>query len=122
MLDSKTNKVFFSACFTQTYRKCKKSIMEALKAKGIEIGSNIRQTKDIWARDYMPIQIDENKFMRYKYTPDYLVKVPGMSKFITDKPDCDFLKDKDIVDCNLVLDGGNVVVCGNKIILTEKSI
>mgnify|MGYP000927857905 CR=1 FL=1 len=35
MLDSKTNKVFFSACFTQTYRKCKKSIMEALKAKGI---------------------------------------------------------------------------------------
>ena len=91
--------------------------MEALKAKGIEIGSNIRQTKDIWARDYMPIQIDENKFMRYKYTPDYLVKVPGMSKFITDKPDCDFLKDKDIVDCNLVLDGGNVVVCGNKIIL-----
>lgn len=23
MLDSKTNKVFFSACFTQTYRKCK---------------------------------------------------------------------------------------------------
>ena len=41
--------------------------MEALKAKGIEIGSNIRQTKDIWARDYMPIQIDENKFMRYKY-------------------------------------------------------
>ena len=47
MLDSKTNKVFFSACFTQTYRKCKKSIMEALKAKGIEIGSNIRQTKDI---------------------------------------------------------------------------
>lgn len=37
--------------------------MEALKAKGIEIGSNIRQTKDIWARDYMPIQIDENKLI-----------------------------------------------------------
>lgn len=120
MLDSKTNKVFFSACFTQKYRKCKKSIIEALKENGVEIGPEIRSTKDIWARDYMPVQIDDNKFMRYKYSPDYLVVNEHLREFITDKPDCDFLKDKEIVDCNLVLDGGNVVVCGDKIILTEK--
>ena len=120
MLDSKTNKVFFSAQLTQTYRKCKKPIIDALKKNGIEIGSDIRQTKDIWARDYMPIQVGDNKFMRYRYNPDYLVKVQGMSEFITDKPECNFLRDKDVIDCDVILDGGNVVVCGNKIILTEK--
>lgn len=117
MLDCKTNKVFFSAQLTQTYRKCKKPIIEALKKYGIEIGSNIRGTKDIWARDYMPIQVGNNTFMRYKYNPDYL---HGKSEYITDKPHCDFLRDKDITDCDVILDGGNMVVCGNKIILTEK--
>lgn len=120
MLDSKTNKVFFSAQLTQTYRKCKKPIIDALKKNCIEIGSDIRQTKDIWARDYMPIQVGDNKFMRYRYNPDYLVKVQGMSEFITYKPECYFLRDKDVIDCDVILDGGNVVVCGNKIILTEK--
>lgn len=109
MLDSKTNKVFFSAQLTQTYRKCKKPIIDALKKNGIEIGSDIRQTKDIWARDYMPIQVGDNKFMRFRYNPDYLVKVQGMSEFITDKPECNFLRDKDVIDCDVILDGGNVV-------------
>lgn len=120
MLDCKTNKVFLSAQLTQSYRKCKKPIIDALKKNGIEIGSDIRRTKDIWARDYMPVQVGDNKFMHYKYNPDYLVRVQGMSEFITDKPDCNFLKDKDVIDCDVILDGGNVVVCGNKIILTEK--
>jgi len=27
-------------------------------------------TKDIWARDYMPIQVSEKKFIEYRYDPD----------------------------------------------------
>lgn len=120
MEDYKTNRVFFSACFTEKYRKCAKAIKNALSENGIVIEKKIRNTKDIWARDYMPIQVGKNKFMRYIYHPDYLVKVDKYRQYITDNPICDFLKDKEIVDCNVVLDGGNIVVCGNKMILTEK--
>ncbi len=119
MIDSKTNIVFFSSQLSANYRSCKKDILEALKENGVQVGMNIRATKDIWARDYMPIQIDNYRFVRYKYNPNYLIK-KGMSKYVTDKPDCPFLKDKDIVECNLTLDGGNIIVCGNKVILTEK--
>ncbi|EOR96410.1 hypothetical protein ADIARSV_0410 [Arcticibacter svalbardensis MN12-7] len=32
----------------------------------------IPDTKDIWAVDYMPIQLEVNKFIRFIYNPDYL--------------------------------------------------
>ena len=31
--------------------------------------------KDIWTRDFMPIQLEENVFLKYQYAPDYLVKI-----------------------------------------------
>lgn len=34
----------------------------------------IKLTNDYWARDYMPIQLGENEFLKYRYYPDYLVK------------------------------------------------
>lgn len=120
MQDNKTNRVFFSACLTESYRSCAKAIKDALRENGIVVEKKIRNTKDIWVRDYMPIQIGENKFMRYTYRPDYLWKVDSNRQYITDNAICDFLTGKEIVDCNVVLDGGNVVVCGNKMILTEK--
>lgn len=119
MIDSKTNIVFFSNQLSVSYRSCKKDILKALKKNDIQVGTNIHATKDIWARDYMPIQIGENRFVKYKYNPNYLTQT-GLSKYITKIPNCPFLKDKEIIECNLVLDGGNIVICGNKVILTEK--
>ena len=84
MQDNKTNRVFFSACLTEGYRRCAKDIKNALRENGIVVEKKIRNTKDIWARDYMPIQIGENKFMRYTYRPDYLWKVESNRQYITD--------------------------------------
>lgn len=46
--------------------------------------ANIYDSKDIWARDYMPIQIESNDFLKYKYAPDYLVNVKSRENYITD--------------------------------------
>jgi agmatine/peptidylarginine deiminase len=70
----------------------------------------------------MPIQTDENRFVSYKYYPNYLVK-KHQEQYITDVKDVenvDFLHQADVVILDLVLDGGNVVKCGNKIVMTEK--
>lgn len=33
---------------------------------------DLRNTRDIWSRDYMPVQLTENLFLNYTYSPDYL--------------------------------------------------
>ena len=134
MKDSLTNHVFFSTHFTQPDYHCVTAIKKALKNNGIKY-SDIKRTKDIWARDYMPIQIAPKTFVCYKYRPDYLLNPSENEKYITTKfydkksilatperEQCPLLHGKgiDLRNCDLVLDGGNIVLCGNKIILTDK--
>ena len=82
----------------------------------------LSNTNDIWCRDYMPIQTDEKRFVFYKYNPNYL-QTKYYRRYITDVNkvgNIDFLHQADLVTLDLVLDGGNVVKCGNKIVMTEK--
>lgn len=114
-------------------RKIYDEIDKIAKDSKIEV-IPIKNTNDIWMRDYMPIQIDEKTFVTYLYKPDYLSN-PERGKYITDLfynkdslskiPESNRCKELygdyvEIRECNLILDGGNVVVCGDKIILTDK--
>lgn len=120
MHDSITNTLFFSN--TLLYDEKYKWIKDFLDNNGVKY-QGIPYTRDIWCRDYMPVQIGENKFVSYNYKPDYLVQIPENKKYITPLSELmkwDYLKDKDIIHCDLVLDGGNIVICGDKVILTEK--
>lgn len=81
----------------------------------------LEKTKDIWARDYMPIQVSDNKFVEYRYDPDYL---QGKEKGYRDKktyPDivCDWLK-LETMKTDIILDGGNIIKSKNCVILTDK--
>ena len=113
-------------------------IKENLEPHQIELIA-LKNTSDIWARDYMPIQIDEKTFVAYEYKPDYLCS-KGSHKYITKrfsssdkiKENKEIYKNKEehelplyqpnvtVRECHLILDGGNVIVCGDKIILTDK--
>ena len=71
----------------------------------------------IWARDYMPVQISKNKFVRFKYSPDYLEDYPEY------KPDTSAILSalgKQVIDSDIIIDGGNVISCGDKVIMTDK--
>lgn len=80
----------------------------------------IQNTNDIWARDYMPIQIYKNHFVQYCYNPDYLQGSEEDKESITDaNAICQDLG----ISCyktTLVIDGGNVVKAGRFVIMTEK--
>lgn len=133
MKDSLTNHVFFSTHFTQPDYHCVSAIKKALRDNGIKY-SDIKRAKDIWARDYMPIQIAPKTFVCYKYNPDYL-QSEKLKEFITtkfynserinstpEKEQCSVLHKEgvELRNCDLVLDGGNIVLCGNRVILTNK--
>ncbi len=76
-------------------------------------------TNDVWARDYMPIQIGTKRFAQFIYSPDYL-KSKVDQKTISDTISiCKLLKIKPL-KCKLKVDGGNIVHYAQKAILCDK--
>lgn len=77
----------------------------------------LKATKDIWCRDYMPIQIEKGKFVQFRYEPSYL------------KDDLEIQSDpKEVCKANNIkpqfskinLDGGNVVNWSDRAIITDR--
>ena len=69
-------------------------------------------TKDYWLRDFMPVQLDEEVFVKFTFNPDYL---QDKKKYITDVgkviSHCSAAQEYKIVNIPIVLDGGNLVFC-----------
>ena len=121
LTDHLTNTVFLSDWLSKECPKLYQSLTKAFRDNAVDYRI-LNNTNDIWCRDYMPIQTDEKRFVSYKYYPNYLVD-KHQEQYITnfkDVENVDFLRHAEVVPLNLVLDGGNVVKCGNKIVMTEK--
>jgi len=78
----------------------------------------LENTRDIWCRDYMPVQITENKFIEYTYDPDYLKGEYSYSR--SDPSIICRLAGIETIKTDIVIDGGNVVRYGKKVIMTDK--
>lgn len=79
----------------------------------------LADTKEVWARDYMPLHVGNGKYVTFNFSPDYLAGKRG--KYITNQSVV--IKDLGInvaAHLDIILDGGNVVRCGNKTIMTDK--
>lgn len=81
----------------------------------------LKNTNDVWARDYMPIQVNKVKFIEYRYDPNYLQGIAKGRRDLKTYPDivCDSLELKTI-KTDIILDGGNVIKGSNCCILTDK--
>ena len=79
----------------------------------------LRHTKDYWCRDYMPIQVNETKFVQYAYAPDYLQNEKDR-RYITDPTAVLHDLNTPTVKTNLIIDGGNIIKCPDKVIMTKK--
>lgn len=121
--DRDTNIVYLSEKLKDgeySHPKFFKRFTSLLDSLGIK-WSLLRHTKDFWVRDFMPIQIAKDDFLKYRYAPDYLVKVKGNEEYITDcAEDCQSLGIK-CRETDIVIDGGNVVFCGENVIMTDKT-
>ena len=117
--DTMTNFVYISDKLKEFYSRTYKRLTKLFNEMEIE-WSEIEGTKDIWIRDYMPIQISDDRFVVYNYNPDYL-KESG-EKYLTDsrsisKPVLSHCKKRYY---DITLDGGNVVTCAGHLVLTDK--
>ena len=109
-------KIYFSQHLTAY--SCWANIKQALEENGISYGL-LPNTKDIWARDYMPAYANGH-YVSYVYNPDYLQSEKN-KKYITDNVEEVFdLSNDSVIKTKLVIDGGNVIMCGDKVIMTDK--
>jgi len=121
--DFQTNTIYFSDLlqkdkkFAETFHE----ISIILESVNISHKFLPPYTKDIWARDYMPIHVSKDKFVEFRYDPDYLQDLGKYGRDIKTYPDliCNALSLK-TVKSDLIIDGGNVVKSENNAILTDK--
>lgn len=119
--DNQTNKVYFSSLLPETCPKLWSELQKVLRENNVDTAL-LNCTNDIWCRDFMPIQIAPDKMVFYEYNPDYLQKT---KKYITNTKMLASLFPRvmhkvDIKYLYLKIDGGNVVKCGDTIVMTEK--
>ncbi len=76
-------------------------------------------TKDIWAVDYMPIQVESNKFVRFVYNPSYL-RTKALRKTISDVDEICKEIGIEAIKTDIIIDGGNLTRWTNKVIMTDR--
>ena len=117
--DDKTDKVYMSSLIDKSTGDLDADVRSQLKncirhfARKSELLYN---TKDVWARDYMPIQLTKDVYLSYTYKPDYLQDIPEcitnwqLHKVRTQRQYTnDEHFDFKVVHIPLILDGGNVI-------------
>jgi agmatine/peptidylarginine deiminase len=121
LTDNLTNTVFLSEWLPSECPVLYQNLERVFKEHAVDYRI-LDNTNDIWCRDYMPIQIEANRFVSYNYNPNYL-QDKHKRRYITDAKkvrNIDFLQQAEMVEMDLVLDGGNVVKCGDTVVMTDK--
>lgn len=118
--NSDTNKVYLAKGMTsEKYVDATRYLLDTLHNQKVHWGFLPLTVSPlhIWARDYMPVQVSKRKFVRFKYSPDYLADYPEY------KPDTSAILSIlsiQVIDSDIIIDGGNVISCGDKVIMTDK--
>lgn len=116
--DSITNTLYLADCLPNKYPEFYEKFESLLRRCNISF-QLLPKTKDIWAVDYMPIQVSEKKFVQFVYDPDYL-KGKVLSKTISNVDHICDLINLNRINSNIVLDGGNVSKTTDKVIMCDK--
>ena len=104
----------------RNYPEVYESLCAAFEKSGVK-WQFLDHTKEVWARDYMPLHLGDGKYVSFNFFPDYLSVNKG--KYITCQEHVIRNMNINLVaNLNIKLDGGNVVRCGDKTIMTDKII
>lgn len=116
--DNETNKLFLADCLPDKQTEFFPRFEKLLTENKIDF-QFLPGTKDIWARDFMPVQVSKDKFVQFNYKPDYL-QPKKYQKTISDVDSiCNAIGLKTIKS-ELIVDGGNIIRAKDKVIMCDK--
>jgi agmatine deiminase len=113
-----TNKVYLSKLLSVDFRfkKTCDELIKILEKNEVKYGF-LESTYDIWCRDYMPIQVNKDKFVQFRYEPSYLKNHPEIQSNPIKVCEDNNLKPR---FSSINLDGGNVVNWYDRVIITDR--
>lgn len=115
----KGHTVYMSELLMDKFPTTCKNLISILEKHNVNY-SFIKGTKDIWCRDYMPIQTESGKFIQFKYDPSYLKGKKEWEDSRSDVKEVCRLNDIKATFSDINLDGGNVLICEGRAILSDR--
>ena len=111
--------VYLSELLMDKYPETCKKLIAILEKHHVKY-SFIKGTKDIWCRDYMPVQTESGKFIQFRYEPSYLKGKKEWEDSRSDVKEVCRLNNIDATFSDINLDGGNVLICDDRAILSDR--
>lgn len=118
-LDNEGQTVYMSELLMSRYPETCKNLIKALEKHKVNY-SFIKSTKDIWCRDYMPVQTASGKLIQFRYDPSYL---KGKKEWEESRSDVKEICEKNNIvatESDINLDGGNVLICDGRAIISDR--
>jgi agmatine deiminase len=116
--DFQTNFLYLADTLPIKYSNFYKKFETLLKENKIRFDL-LPNTKDVWAVDYMPIQIEQNKFIRFRYNPSYLQSKKYLKTISNTDEICNQIN-IETIKSEIIIDGGNVTKYSNIVIMTDR--
>lgn len=116
--DSDTNFLYLADCLPEFHPAFAERLTRVLQDLKIPYDF-LPHTNDIWAKDFMPIQMSKNNFVQFTYDPDYLKPLKYQHLRSDTNEVCQNI---DLVPkkSSVVLDGGNITRVASKVIICDK--
>ena len=111
--------VYLSELLEARYPESFKRLTSILKKHNVDYRL-LKGTKDIWCRDYMPIQTESGKLVQFRYEPSYLKGNKEWEESRSDVREVCQLNGFEPIFSNINLDGGNVLLCSGRAIVSDR--
>lgn len=114
-----TQTVYMSELLMDRHTEACRNLIKILEKHHVKY-SFIKGTNDIWCRDYMPIQTESGKFIQFRYDPSYL---KGDKELEASRSDVHKVCEENNIDAHfsdIILDGGNVLICDGRAIISDR--
>ena len=111
--------VYLSGLLEEQFPECFNRLTSILKKHSVEFRL-LKGTKDIWCKDYMPIQTESGKLIQFRYEPSYLKGNKEWEDSRSDVREVCRLNGFEPVFSNINLDGGNVLLCSGRAIVSDR--
>lgn len=111
--------VYMSELLKERYPETYSNLIKILEKHNTNYAL-IKGTKDIWCRDYMPVQTESGKLIQFRYEPSYLKGKKEWEESRSDVKEICRLNNLDVTFSDINLDGGNVLICDGRAIISDR--
>lgn len=118
-VESGVQVVYMSELLKTNYPETCSRLIKILEMHNVKYAF-LKGTKDIWCRDYMPIQTESGKFIQFKYDPSYLKGNKEWEASRSDVKEVCRVNGIETQFSDINLDGGNVLICEGRAILSDR--